>query len=54
MVMIRDILMYLDRAYVLKNKQIPVYDMGLTIFKKFVARESEIRDKFITNILSEI
>ena len=46
--------MYLDRAYVLKNKQIPVYDMGLTIFKKYVAREGDIREKFISKILSEI
>lgn len=46
--------MYLDRAYVLKNKQTPVYDMGLCIFKKFVAREAEIKEKFISEILSEI
>lgn len=45
--MIRDILMYLDRAYVQKNKFMSVYDMGLTIFKKFVARDSEIKGRLI-------
>lgn len=36
MVMIRDILMYMDRNYVLQNKKVPVYDMGLIAFREHV------------------
>jgi cullin 3 len=36
MVMIRDILMYLDRTYVSKAKLVPVYEMALKIFKKYI------------------
>ena len=31
-----------------------VYDMGLSIFKKYVARDSEIKERLIQKILSEI
>jgi len=33
MVMIRDILMYMDRVYVLQNEVDNVYNLGLVIFR---------------------
>jgi cullin 3 len=54
MVMIRDILMYLDRAFVQKNKLMSVYDMGLSIFKKYVVKDTEIKDRLQAKLLSEI
>ena len=34
MVMIRDILMYMDRTYVPQNKKMAVYDLGLHAFRE--------------------
>eukprot|EP00928_Gymnodinium_smaydae_P013192 TRINITY_DN1481_c0_g1_i1.p1 TRINITY_DN1481_c0_g1~~TRINITY_DN1481_c0_g1_i1.p1 ORF type:complete len:698 (-),score=160.68 TRINITY_DN1481_c0_g1_i1:107-2200(-) len=36
MVMIRDILMYMDRNFVSQYKKVPVYEMGLVIFRENV------------------
>ncbi|CAF0923855.1 unnamed protein product [Didymodactylos carnosus] len=44
MVMIRDILMYMDRVYVSGQKLEPVYNLGLVIFRDNVARYPPIRD----------
>ena len=38
MVMIRDILMYMDRVYVTQNNLDNVYNLGLTLFRENVAR----------------
>ena len=37
-IMIRDILMYMDRTYVAAQKKTPVYDKGLQIFRDEVCR----------------
>lgn len=44
MVMIRDILMYMDRAYVEQNNKQPVYDLGLQLFRDHVVRHNVIQD----------
>ena len=38
MMMIRDILMYMDRTFVRTTKRVPVYHMGLRLFLENVAR----------------
>lgn len=40
MVMIRDILMYMDRVYVQQNEVDNVYNLGLIIFRDQVSQES--------------
>jgi len=44
MVMIRDILMYMDRVYVQQNNVDNVYNLGLKIFRDEVVRHSNIND----------
>lgn len=44
MVMIRDILMYMDRVYVSQNNVDSVYNLGLKIFRDKVVREPAIRE----------
>ncbi|CAH1781618.1 unnamed protein product [Owenia fusiformis] len=44
MVMIRDILMYMDRVYVQQNNVDNVYNLGLMIFRDQVVRCPEIQD----------
>ncbi|CAK8698385.1 unnamed protein product [Clavelina lepadiformis] len=44
MVMIRDILMYMDRVYVSQNNVDSVYNLGLKIFRDQVIRQAEIRE----------
>ncbi|KAJ6645804.1 Cullin-3 [Pseudolycoriella hygida] len=44
MVMIRDILMYMDRVYVQQNEVDNVYNLGLIIFRDQVVRHIRIRD----------
>ena len=54
MVMIRDILMYMDRAYVEQNNVDTVYDLGLILFRDLVARNSVIQDCLRETLLSMI
>lgn len=54
MVMIRDILMYMDRTYVVQNKKTPVYDMGLEIFRDAIARHVRVKSRLIKNLLSNV
>jgi cullin 3 len=42
MVMIRDILMYMDRTYVTQQKKTAVYDLGLQIFRDSIARHDKV------------
>lgn len=42
MVMIRDILMYMDRVYVLQNDVDNVYNLGLIIFRDQVSNKIKI------------
>jgi len=50
MVMIRDILMYMDRTYVTQAKRRPVYDLGLHLFRIVVWEKAEIK-KNVTDLL---
>jgi len=54
MVMIRDILMYMDRAYVEQNNVDTVYDLGLILFRDLVARHTIIQDCLRETLLSMI
>eukprot|EP01116_Phalansterium_solitarium_P016027 TRINITY_DN3623_c0_g1_i1.p1 TRINITY_DN3623_c0_g1~~TRINITY_DN3623_c0_g1_i1.p1 ORF type:complete len:724 (-),score=229.24 TRINITY_DN3623_c0_g1_i1:473-2644(-) len=51
MLMIRDILMYMDRVYVMNNNCLSVYDLGLKIFRETVARSARIKDRLLKTIL---
>ncbi|KAF4700139.1 Cullin-3, partial [Perkinsus olseni] len=54
--MIRDILMYMDRNYVRQHPQqcVPVYDMGLRVFRDTVIGHARVRDRAIGQILAEL
>lgn len=54
MVMIRDILMYMDRAYVEQNGKQLVYDLGLQLFRDHVVRHNIIQDCLRDTLLSMI
>lgn len=54
MVMIRDILMYMDRAYVDQNKKMPVYDLGLQLFRDHVVRYNVIQDCLRETLLTMV
>ncbi|EER01598.1 conserved hypothetical protein, partial [Perkinsus marinus ATCC 50983] len=54
--MIRDILMYMDRNYVRQHPEqcVPVYDMGLRLFRDTVIGHARVRDRAIGQILAEL
>ncbi|KAL0274159.1 UNVERIFIED_CONTAM: hypothetical protein PYX00_006651 [Menopon gallinae] len=54
MVMIRDILMYMDRVYVQQNDVDNVYNLGLIIFKDQIVRYGCIRDHLRDTLLDMI
>uniref|UniRef100_A0A3Q3WVP6 Cullin family profile domain-containing protein n=1 Tax=Mola mola TaxID=94237 RepID=A0A3Q3WVP6_MOLML len=54
MVMIRDILMYMDRVYVQQNNVENVYNLGLIIFRDQVVRYGCIRDHLQQTLLDMI
>ena len=55
MLMIRDILMYMDRVYVPhKGDCEPVYDVGLILFRENVARCPRVREHLRKTLLEEI
>jgi len=54
MLMIRDILMYMDRVYVVHHNQPTVYDLGLKLFRDTVARASRIKDRLLKTNLTLI
>nr|XP_054770803.1 cullin-3-like [Lytechinus pictus] len=51
MIMIRDILMYMDRVYVQQNNVDNVYNLGLKIFRDQVVRYGNIRDHLRQTLL---
>ena len=51
MMMIRDILMYMDRVYVMANSVRTVYDLGLYYFLEDVARCPEIKGRLLESVL---
>ncbi|XP_076634307.1 cullin 3 isoform X1 [Colletes latitarsis] len=54
MVMIRDILMYMDRVYVLQNDVDTVYNLGLIIFRDQVVRYGCVRDHLRETLLGMV
>lgn len=54
MVMIRDILMYMDRVYVQQNEVDNVYNLGLIIFRDQVVRYGSIRDHLRQTLLEMV
>nr|CAD7444438.1 unnamed protein product [Timema bartmani] len=54
MVMIRDILMYMDRVYVQQNDVDNVYNLGLIIFRDQVVRYGCIRDHLRETLLNMV
>eukprot|EP00743_Colponemidia_sp_Colp-15_P002799 GILK01003029.1.p1 GENE.GILK01003029.1~~GILK01003029.1.p1 ORF type:complete len:733 (-),score=137.04 GILK01003029.1:128-2326(-) len=54
MIMIRDILMYLDRTFVVQTRKIPVYDLGLVLFRDEIARHAKIKDRLSQRLLQLI
>lgn len=54
MVMIRDILMYMDRVYVQQNDVDNVYNLGLIIFRDQVVRYGCIRDHMRETLLNMV
>ncbi|CAG7825226.1 unnamed protein product [Allacma fusca] len=54
MVMIRDILMYMDRVYVQQNNVDNVYNLGLIIFRDQVVRYGGIRDHLRDTLLDMV
>jgi len=54
MVMIRDILMYMDRNFVTQYKKVPVYEMGLIIFREKVSGHSRLKNHILTLMLDNI
>jgi len=54
MLMIRDILMYMDRVYVVHNNEAPVYDVGLQKFRENITRHLNIKDRMLNALLSNI
>lgn len=54
MVMIRDILMYMDRIYVVKNKKDKVYEFGLKLFRDVVVRQPTVKPRLKRLLLDNI
>eukprot|EP01087_Luapelamoeba_hula_P024188 TRINITY_DN9114_c0_g2_i1.p1 TRINITY_DN9114_c0_g2~~TRINITY_DN9114_c0_g2_i1.p1 ORF type:complete len:736 (+),score=148.71 TRINITY_DN9114_c0_g2_i1:156-2363(+) len=52
MLMIRDILMYMDRVYVMHHNVPTVYDLGLMLFRDNIARSPRVKDRLLKMILS--
>ena len=46
-IMIRDILMYMDRTYVVAQKKVAVYERGLHIFRDEVVRNPRVKDRLL-------
>ncbi|CAJ0933931.1 unnamed protein product, partial [Mesorhabditis belari] len=54
MVMIRDILMYMDRVYVSQQKVEPVYNLGLSIFKDEIIRWDLVNERLRREMLDMV
>lgn len=51
--MIRDILMYMDRTYVMQQHKVPVFQLGLDLWRDQVIRQQQIHQR-LSNILSDM
>ena len=54
MVMIRDILMYMDRAYVQQNKLENVYNLGLILFREQILKEEAVKKHLRETLMQSI
>ncbi|CAF3478564.1 unnamed protein product [Rotaria sp. Silwood1] len=54
MIMIRDILMYMDRVYVSGQKLEPVFNLGVILFRDHVVRYPSIRDHLRQTLLDMV
>jgi cullin 3 len=54
MVMIRDILMYMDRNFVNQYKKMQVYDMGLVIYREKVVEHQRVKGRLLALMLEAI
>ena len=45
MMMVRDILMYMDRTYVTQQRKVAIYDAGLLIFRDSIARHAHVKER---------
>jgi cullin 3 len=54
MIMIRDILMYMDRVYVSGQKLEPVYNLGVILFRDNIVRYPPIRDHLRQTLLDMV
>jgi len=54
MVMVRDILMYMDRTYVPQSKKMTVYDLGLWAFRETIVRHELVRERLRKLLLANI
>jgi cullin 3 len=52
MKLVRDILMYMDRTYVGNSRKLPIYDMGLLVFRDCVLRAPGLRARVTQQLLS--
>eukprot|EP01080_Neovahlkampfia_damariscottae_P004140 gene4140-7450_t len=52
--MVRDLMMYLDRNYVVSKKLLPIYDNGVQVFKTVVFKDSKQGIRVQNLILAEI
>jgi cullin 3 len=54
MVMVRDILMYMDRTYVPQNNKMAVYDLGLRAFRETIACHELVRERLRLLLLENV
>lgn len=54
MMMVRDILMYMDRTYVVQSKRRPVYNLGLHLFQTVVWEYKDVKDRCVRSVLDMI
>ncbi|KAJ1462111.1 Cullin [Pelagophyceae sp. CCMP2097] len=54
MVMVRDILMYMDRTFVPQNKKMAVFDLGLKAFRDTIARHDQVQMRLQALLLDAV
>eukprot|EP00613_Pedinella_sp_CCMP2098_P033057 CAMPEP_0171731480 /NCGR_PEP_ID=MMETSP0991-20121206/28962_1 /TAXON_ID=483369 /ORGANISM="non described non described, Strain CCMP2098" /LENGTH=829 /DNA_ID=CAMNT_0012326513 /DNA_START=87 /DNA_END=2577 /DNA_ORIENTATION=- len=54
MMMVRDILMYMDRTYCQQGNKVKIYDHGLVIFRETIARNPHVRDRLRGLLLDSV
>jgi len=52
--MIRDILMYMDRTFVQQQQRIPVYQLGLELWRDHVVRNKQILERLQSILLGQV